>query len=56
MVKRLLNQVMRGGAARGGGGMRGGGGRRGGHAHRGGGSSGARIGSMVERYLRSRRR
>ncbi len=50
MVKRLLNQVMRGGAARGGHG------RRGGHAHRGGGSSGAKIGSMVERYLRNRRR
>ncbi|HLM25706.1 MAG TPA: hypothetical protein VK304_01925 [Thermoleophilaceae bacterium] len=50
MLKRLLDQVMRGG------GTRGGYGRRGGYGNRGGGSTGARIGSMVERYLRSRRR
>ena len=49
MVKRLLNQFMRGGAARRGYGRRG-------HSPRGGGSTGAQIGSMVERYLRSRRR
>jgi len=50
MLKRLLDQVMRSG------GTRGGYGRRGGYGNRGGGSTGARIGSMVERYLRSRRR
>ncbi len=46
MLRRLLNQFMGG---------RGGHGRRGGHHHRGGGGTGARVGSMVERYLRRRR-
>ena len=49
MLRRLLNQFTGGGARRGHG-------RRGGHHHRGGGgSTGARVGSMVERYLRRRR-
>jgi hypothetical protein len=52
MLKRLLNQVMRGGAARGGHGRRG---RHGGH-RAGGGGMGAQLGSMAERYIRGRGR
>lgn len=55
MLKQLARQVMNGG----GGGGRGRGGRahrgRGGGGRHGGGSTGARIGSMVERYMRKRR-
>ncbi|MDQ3719666.1 MAG: hypothetical protein M3350_02620 [Actinomycetota bacterium] len=47
MLRRLLNSLMGGGAARGG--------RHGHRGHRGGGSPGAQIGSMVERFLRRRR-
>ena len=52
MVKRLLNQVMRGGAARGGHGRHG---RHGGHRG-GGGGMGGQLGAMAERYIRGRGR
>jgi len=55
MIRNLVNKVMAGGGTA----TRGRGHRGGGHGRRSrgaaGGSSGARIGSMVERFFRSRR-